>query len=637
MRSLIFLIMILVTPFDLYAQPKEVPLEAYGKLPSKSMMVISPNAERMAYRDTSNGRDIMMIIDLKTGAALAAVDVSTVKPDNVYFIDNERLIFVVSKNKRIRGYRGRHDISAAFAYNLNTKKIHQLLTQGYGIYSGQSQLGNIIGISSDKKYAYMPAWKNLGSYNLYKVNLDKPRKPRVYRKGTSDTIDFFLDENGEVLARERYNNENDLHRIEALIDGDWQEIFRQETPYRTKGFSGLTPDRKSLVMLSQDDEHGRWAYYTMSLSDGSISEPIFSHKDKDVEQVLTDIHRVVHGVRYSGFTPTYEFFDKKLNARMRGLKKALPNNTFNINDYTPDWSSMVFYMDGEMSSGDYVLYQNGSLGMLAAARPDIPVEAVHPVTEYSFQARDGLTIPTLITTPIGQPAKNLPAIMLPHGGPESYDKLGFDWMTQYFASQGYLVIQPQFRGSKGFGPEHQQKGRGEWGRKMQNDLTDAVNDLAAKGRIDKNRVCIVGSSYGGYAALSGATFTPNLYKCVISINGVSDVEQMLETEERDHGDDHWVVSYWQDVISKGDVKEDHLEKISPINYVKDVVTPILLIHGERDQIVPLSQSEDMFDELEDANKNVTFVELEEGDHHLSNAKNRMKALKAIDKFIKENI
>lgn len=637
MRALTFLLILLFNSPYIFAQSQPVSIEAYGKLPHKSMMVISPNVERMAYRDTSNNRDVMIIIDLITGSLLGAVDVSEVKPNSVYFIDNDRLIFVVSNNRRIYGYKGRHIVSAAYAYNLNSQKIHQLLVAGLGIYKGQTQLGRIIGVSPDNKFAYMPAYKNLGSYNLYKVNLDKQRQPTIYRKGTSDTIDFFLDKDGEVLARERYNNKNNLHSIEALIEDDWKVIYREETPYRTKSFNGLTPDRKSLVMVSQSKKHGRWAYYTMSLADGSILGPMFSHNNKDVENILTDLQRVVHGVQYSGFTDTYDFFDEKLNARMRGLKKALPKNTFKISDYTPDWKSIVFYMEGNRSSGDYVLYQNGALNMLTSVRPDIPAEAVHPTIEYNYNARDGLNIPTLITSPKGVTAKNLPAIMLPHGGPESYNKLGFDWLTQYFANQGYLVIQPQFRGSKGFGSEHLHKGRGEWGRKMQDDLTDAIENLSQAGLINKKRICIVGASYGGYAALAGATFTPDLYKCVISINGVSDIEQMLRTEQRNYGSDHWVVSYWQDVISKGDVKEDHLEKISPINYVNDITAPVLLIHGERDLVVPLRQSQDMYDELDDANKNVTFIELEKGDHYLSHPKNRLKALKTIDEFIKKYI
>ena len=515
--------------------------------------------------------------------------------------------------------------------------MHPLLVPGYGVYKGQTQMGRILGLSADKKYAFMPAYKSLNSYSLYRVDLQKKRKPKLYRRCSHDTIDFFLGADGEVLGRERYNNESDLHRVDARINDEWVEIFREKTPYRTKAFSGVTPDLKSLVMIDQDDSHGRWAYYTMALSDGKISGPIFSHENKDIESVLTDINRVIYGVKYSGFRPTYEFFDEKLNARMRGINKAIPNNNFVITDYTPDWKSMVFYMDGAQSSGDYILYQAGALELLSSARPDIPPEAVHPTKEYSFAARDGLNIPVLITTPIGINAKNLPAIMLPHGGPESYDSLGFHWLRQYFSNQGYAVIQPQFRGSKGFGPNHMHKGRGEWGRKMQDDLTDAVHDLVTKGTIDKNRICIVGGSYGGYAALAGAAFTPDLYKCVVSINGVSDVGKVIDSRESTYGSDHWVVSYWQDVISKGDIDTDHLENISPINHVNKITAPILLIHGELDKVVSADQSEDMFDELEDADKEVIYIELEGGDHQLSNEKNRIKALKEIDKFIKKHI
>ena len=150
-------------------------------------------------------------------------------------------------------------------------------------------------------------------------------------------------------------------------------------------------------------------------------------------------------------------------------------------------------------------------------------------------------------------------------------------------------------------------------------------------------MCIVGASYGGYAALAGATFTPDLYQCVVSINGVSDIETMLETEERNYGDDHWVVAYWQKIIAQGEVDEDHLEKISPINHVKNIKAPVLLIHGEYDKVVPIKQSIKMFDKMQDADKDVTFLELEKGDHHLSRAENRMKAMLAIEKFVKKHI
>jgi dipeptidyl aminopeptidase/acylaminoacyl peptidase len=601
------------------------------------MFSISPSGERIAYREKTSTSDMVIVINMDDWTLAGGVDISAVNPNNMYFISDEQLIFVASKNRRIRGYSGRHNISAALAYNLKTKKIHQLLVPGKGIYKGQSAIGRITGISKDLKYAYMPAYANPGQYSLFRVRLDKKSMPKLEQRGTSDVIDFFLDANNEVIVRERFNNEKNLHRVEAKVDGDWVDIFSQETPYPTRSFAGLTPDRESLVMLSQDKNHGRWAYYTMSLLDGSIEGPIFSHADKDIENVLTDLDRVVHGVKYSGFTPSYEFFDKKLNARMKGIKKVMPDNNFTIVDYTPDWKQMIFYVDGAESSGDYVLYENGSLQAMAPARPDIPADQVHPVVEYSYKARDGLNIPTLLTVPKNKEIKNMPAIMLPHGGPESYDKKGFNYQAQFFASQGYIVIQPQFRGSDGFGNKHLFAGRGEWGRKMQDDLTDAVIHFANAGVIDQERVCIVGSSYGGYAALAGASFTPDLYKCAVSINGVSDVEEMLKTEEKENGDEHWVVAYWQEVISRGEVDKDHLAKISPVNHVENIKSPVLLIHGEYDKVVPIEQSQNMYELMKDENKKVTFIELDEGDHNLSQAENRMKAMLAIEKFIKEHI
>jgi dipeptidyl aminopeptidase/acylaminoacyl peptidase len=390
-------------------------------------------------------------------------------------------------------------------------------------------------------------------------------------------------------------------------------------------------------MQAQEQNHKRWSYYTMALADGKISEPIFNRADKDVEASLMGLDRVLHGVRYSGFVPSYEFFDERLNARLRGIKQALPNNGFTISDFTPDWSQIIFYMDGELSSGDFLLYKDGGLSLLAAARPEIKPEAVHQVETVNIKARDGLIIPTLLTLPHSTKKEKLPAIMLPHGGPESYDKKGFDWLAQYFASQGYLVIQPQFRGSTGFGWQHQEKGRGQWGLKMQDDISDAIKDLAAKGTIDADKVCIVGASYGGYAALAGAVFTPELYQCVVAINPVADVELMLDKDKSRYGDDNEVVSYWQDVLKKDKLPAGHLASISPINYVEKVSAPVLLIHGEQDKSVSIEQSENMFDLLEDANKKVTFIKLYKGDHQLSKAANRLQALKAIETFVKTHI
>jgi hypothetical protein len=256
--------------FSVFATEPKVPLEAYGGIPNKSMFTISNDGTRIAYREVVNNTDIMTIMDIVNGGVVGRVDIGSVRPDSAYFVDNDTLILVVvDGHRRFAGYRGRHDVSAAYAFNIKDNNLHQMLQPGYGIFPGQSNIGRIVGVSKDKKYAYMPAYKNLGSFDLYKVTLGKKRKPRVVSRGKKYTIDFFIGNNDEVVARERYNNETNLHLIESRIDDQWVTVFSETTPIINVGFNGITPDMKHLVMRANNDNTNRKAYYTLALSDGN--------------------------------------------------------------------------------------------------------------------------------------------------------------------------------------------------------------------------------------------------------------------------------------------------------------------------------------------------------------------------------
>lgn len=218
MFSRIILSLILLAPIFCQARSLDVPVEAYGELPAKSLMAISPSATRMAYRDTSSSRDLVVVVDLKTGKLVRAGSIDGINPNDIYFVSDNIVVLIATKNVRIGGYRGRYDASWAYSFNLETGRIHALLEQGNGIYKGQTQLGRIVGLSADKKFAYMPAYHSPGSFHLYRVDLQKSRKPRIHQKGTGDTDDFFVGDNGQVLARERFDNKKNLHRIEARHD-----------------------------------------------------------------------------------------------------------------------------------------------------------------------------------------------------------------------------------------------------------------------------------------------------------------------------------------------------------------------------------------------------------------------------------
>lgn len=234
--------------------------------------------------------------------------------------------------------------------------------------------------------------------------------------------------------------------------------------------------------------------------------------------------------------------------------------------------------------------------------------------------------------------KNLPAVVIPHGGPASFDKIGFNYLAQAFAQQGYLVIQPQFRSSSGFGSEHLLAGYGEWGRKMQHDLTDAVTFFTKQGMIDKNRVCIVGSSYGGYAALAGGAFTPDLFKCVVSKNGIGNLKDFQNRISREQGTSSAAFAYWNDQIGGfSDTTEDIAAQRSPELSAAAFKAPVLLVYSEKDKIVPPRQSVTMYDALKSENKQVEILKLEGDDHHLSQGETRLQALRATIEFVNKHI
>ncbi|EGF90920.1 prolyl oligopeptidase family protein [Asticcacaulis biprosthecium C19] len=202
-------------------------------------------------------------------------------------------------------------------------------------------------------------------------------------------------------------------------------------------------------------------------------------------------------------------------------------------------------------------------------------------------------------------------MVLPHGGPESRDNIDFDWQTQCLASRGYAVLQPNFRGSSGYGEVFVEKGFGEWGRKLQTDLSDGVRWLAAQGTIDPKRVAILGASYGGYAALAGATLDPDIYRCAVSIAGVSDLKSMTGFElDNSAGKQTRRVRYWKQFM--GDAKT--FDAVPPARQADKAYCPILLIHGTDDTIVPIDQSKRMEKALKAAGKPVEFITYKGQDH-----------------------
>ena len=490
----------------------------------------------------------------------------------------------------------------------------------------------------------MPAYQSYDihlsdpKYGVYSVNLET-NKARLIEKGTFSAIDWFADERGEIIARVDFVESEDLYQVWSL-SGKKKKILELETSIPPIGPVGMMAGENAMVYgtWTRDSDHP--VFYRMGISDGDITGPIVDPGHSGVEATLSGINRIVHGFQYSGFVPTYKFFDSELDTRVVNIIARMEGTSGTIVSWSEDFEDILIRISGVWNSGAYLLFRKGSdePELIEYVRPDIEWNQVIPSVATSYAARDGLEIPALVTAHDNLRASgNAPLIVLPHGGPASYDRLEFDWMAQYFASRGYVVLQPQFRGSSGFGSDFLQAGYGEWGGKMQTDIDDGVDHLINEGLVDADRVCIIGASYGGYAALAAGAFSPEKYRCVASIAGISDLERMLKSDRRKYGRDHWAISYWERQYGGEDFDWDALDAISPVNFAERFESPVLLIHGRDDTVVPVDQSKIMRRALRKAGKDVELIELKGEDHWLSYSESRLETLRGLAEFIEEHL
>ena len=634
------------------AQTPLPPIEAYGELPTVSSMAISPDGSRLAFIQRNGENNTLRVLDLADGMkAIYGGDIGKAKTINIEWAGNKHVIFRIFDTFRIYNNSRKTKYSAAFSINVDKGTNVALLSNNrrfsqrgkkdaVEIFPNQSGLGQIIAHRKGTNDVFMPAY--VGSefsdptYDVVRVDLDTGR-PKPHARGELKGAGWIVDTDGTVLAREVYDNKSNLYSLYTRRNGTEETIMEVESNRGPAGLVGVTPDRSSLIMFLRNNK-GFNELRRMDFN-GKYSAPEMSRENTEIEYVLRDTNQVVFGVAYAGLQPSYDFFDEQLAADVKAMQDKAPEASVRLESWSDNFTRLIFYIEGTGFAGNYILLDRATSETLTltSSRPNIPTDAIGDVLTIEYKAKDGLKIPGVMTVPHGKEISNLPAIIMPHGGPESHDKVAFDFIAQYFASRGYLVLQPNFRGSDGFGTKFTEAGYGGWGGVMQQDITDGVAALVKGGMIDPERVCIVGWSYGGYAALAGGAFTPDLYKCVAAIAPVSDLPRMMFDEKNDHGKDHWVLGYWADAIARGDATRDTLRAKSPAMFADNFKAPVLLIHGKDDLVVKLTQSNRMKKALEKAGKDVDMITVKGGDHSLLSPGSRLRVLQALDEFVEANI
>ena len=467
---------------------------------------------------------------------------------------------------------------------------------------------------------------------LVRFDLDTGRQ-FVYRQGSEATRGWLVDADGEVVAEQDYGDRSGQWAIKVRRDGRLQVAASGQEPIDHPVLLGFGP--KDDTLLVETMEAGDPVWRLMSTKDGTMSAPMAERKvlGEPIEDRLT--YRMIGGVHVED-DARYVFFDPTFQRRWDATVKAFNDEHVQLESASADFRKIVVRVDGKQFGYQYQLV-NFDTGK-AEPVGDIYAGLTEPleVRRITYAAADGMQIPAYLTLPRGREPKNLPLVVLPHGGPELRDTADFDWWSQALAEQGYAVLRPNYRGSS-LSQRFVTAGYGEWGRKMQTDLSDGVRYLAKEGIADPGRVCIVGGSYGGYAALAGVTLEHGVYRCAVSVAGPADLKLLLNWVNDNHmSGKNLDQRYWDRFIGVTGPSDPALSQISPIAHVDAVNVPILLIHGRDDTVVPFEQSEVMFKALRRSQKSVDLVVLNHEDHWLSRGETRLQMLQSTVAFLRGN-
>jgi dipeptidyl aminopeptidase/acylaminoacyl peptidase len=596
--------------------------------------VISPDGKRLAFVRTLGESRAVYAMDVGKSGFLAGVKVAEVKLRDLEWVDDDKLLVTISQTSLPPiGFIGpKREWEQMVVFDITKKKLHPLLFD----VPSQRTLNTTIGEAQVRTFDNKTVIFVPGLYvedqtlpAMFSFTLPDYRVKLLDRSPAPDT-DWLIDESGQIAAEYTYQDDKKVWEIKSRKDGRMTSIAKGTASIDTPGILGFNADGTSIIAAFGNN--GDWIWKPLSLKDNSWGAELDS--GSTFYSVIRDRKsgRIIGGTHGAG-DARYVFFDNEMQAHWNAVLRAFPDEKVHLVSRSDDFSRMVVQVFGARDGYVYAFFDWYSHTATVLGTVYQGFDAPALVRPVEYLAGDGLHISGYLTVPRGQEAKNLPLIVLAHGGPAASDSDDFDWWSQALASQGYAVLQANYRGSN-VNSELLEAGFGEWGRKMQTDLSDGVRDLAKQGVIDPHRVCIVGGSYGGYAALAGVTLEPGVYRCAVSVAGISDLQRFRNWTENNRLSSSQ--RYWDRFMGVTDKKGASLEEISPIQHIAAVNVPVLLIHGRDDTVVPFEQSEVMVDAMKKAGKQVEFVTLKHEDHWLSTGATRLQMLQATAAFLKTN-
>ena len=645
LRKITFTLVCLIgvaTPIEA-SQP--TPVSAYSRLPAVESVKLSPSGNKVAY---------IQNVTLDSGEALSLLSVFD-------FTTADLKILLKSDNEdvRINWYRWINEdkiaTSAGFAgnrrYGMSKTKVSEtrlmaINVDGSGepelVIEPRRDLENVHSQYADRVISWLPDdpehilmevdYDSHTEPSVFKVNVNTKKRERIER-GKRKIRHWVADQQGNVRIGERLNYKDGEVIIYARQAGSEKFFALFEYNVMTDpdiiilGF-GKDPN----ILYYKAYLNGFLALYKMRLNDQK-SEVVLTGNNVDVDGglVYSPTTREAIGVGFSQQPGGVYYWDETDAPFRDGLAAVMPDASTSIVSYNDNGRRYVLYVESENSPGVYYIGDRDrkSLSPFTGQYPELADITIPKNETITYKARDGVTIEGFLTLPVDYDGEKLPTVIFPHGGPGVRDYDGFDYWTAALVNEGYAVLRPNFRGSSGYGLDFANAADKRWGLEMQDDITDGTRWLIEKGIADPEKICMVGASYGGYASAMALVKEPELYQCGVSFAGVMDLKRLVQHYRK----------FINSRLVKDQIGDDYddLEQRSPYYRINEIKAPMLLIHGESDRVVDVSQSQEMFYEMEDENKPVEYVELESGTHYLTIQRNRNKLFETMTRFLREHL
>jgi dipeptidyl aminopeptidase/acylaminoacyl peptidase len=625
------------------------PLTAYGQLPAMSSVVLSPDGTRYAAIVGDEKQVQIQVRSLADGKLISVSDVEKGKARRLAFAGNDHVIAMISSTEKpppgitgdITEFYHAQDLDLAAR---SSKRLMQGVKDTMNVVLAMplsiNTTGNPQVIVPGMPFIYVKGNNMAGVLGLYRVDL-KTGKTQLFETGKVETDDYLVDGDGNAVARADYDDEKAEWTLFLRGGEGWQKAYVEKAVIDRPELLAIDGDR----LLIGSYASGDYDYYAVPLvAPGpgtlhSLGKPVEGIEAGAL--IIDPVTRRLTGIvdaTMGGYR--YRFRDPADQKSWDAIAKAFPGEVVSLASWSIDRMVVLVHVEGKKNGDGYFVVdrRRREARPLGARYPGVPPAEMGETRVIRYKAGDGLEIPAYLTLPPGRLAKALPLVVFPHGGPIARDEPGFDWWTQAMASRGYAVLQPQFRGSEGVEDGLREAAWGEWGKKMQTDLSDGVQYLAAQGLIDPKRVCIVGASYGGYAALAGVTLQQGIYRCASAIAGVTDLKRFIG------GKDHYrmkaeksaTLRHWLRLMGASSNTDPVLDTLSPALLADKVAVPVQLIHGKDDTVVPYTQSKVMAEALARRDRPAEFVTLKGEDHWLSQATTRVELLDALIAFLEQH-